>query len=358
MFGSITVFQVTGGMPESAQILADALKDSPFAPTGPTQEKSIGWVPPREENGALVEAVNGQWIAEVTTESRAVPGSAIKDLAEARAKEIEEKTGRKPGKKEMRSIKEECLQELLPKAFPKRSSTVVWFNPSKGWLVMGTTSSSKTDEIITQLVRLLPQFSCARLNTNSSPSTAMTRWLSEKEIPGALDFGTSLELKAMDDSRATAKFGSHYLLCDEVCRHLQMGKTPTKMGLSWDGKVDFSLDGEMRISKLKFNIEKEPSDEAADFFDGTVAIETGELEKMITELIETLGGAMPFGTAAEAQSNESKGSGAAAASADAAEHAFIITAADASIAKGHEVLARVREMGRGIPEMSEAGAQD
>ena len=294
MFTSITIFQVQAGMPSSASELEGVLKDHPFRPTGPTQDLSVGWVPPREENGALVESINGQWIANMAMETRSVPSSAINDLVDERATAIEEQTGRKPGKKERKNLKEECLLELLPKAFPKKSRTVIWLNKDKNWLIINSTSSSKTDQIITQLVRLLPNFTCSRVNTVASPLACMAAWLEQKDAPGSLDFGNTLEMKAQDDTKASVKFGSHYLLGDEVSQHLAIGKMPVRMGLVWDGKVNFTLDGEMRLTKLKFAIEKEPSDESADFFDGSVAIETGELTILIEGLLESLGGQAPM----------------------------------------------------------------
>lgn len=294
MFTSITIFQVQAGMPSSASELEAVLKDHPFRPTGPTQELSVGWVPPREENGALVESIGGQWIANMAMETRSVPSSAINDLVDERAAAIEEQTGRKPGKKERKSLKEECLLELLPKAFPKKSRTVIWLNKDKNWLIINSTSSSKTDQIITQLVRLIPNFTCSRVNTLASPLACMASWLEQKEAPGSLDFGNTLEMRAQDDTKASVKFGSHYLLGDEVGQHLAIGKMPVRMGLVWDGKVNFTLDGEMRLTKLKFAIDKEPADEAADFFDGSVAIETGELTILIDGLLEALGGQAPM----------------------------------------------------------------
>ncbi|WP_137917032.1 recombination-associated protein RdgC [Hydrogenophaga sp. 2FB] len=293
MFTSITVFQVTAGMPSSSADIADLLEPHPFVPTQPTQDLSIGWVPPREENGALVEAIAGAWIARISIETRSVPGSAIKDAVEKKAAEIEEQTGRKPGKKERRDIKEDCLLELLPHAFPKRSQVPVWFAPQQGWLVLGTTSTGKIDEIVTQLVRVLPDFCVTQINTQASPQSQMAAWLQLKEAPGAFDFGHSCELKATDDSKATAKFASHHLLGDEVLSHLVMGKMPTKMSMSWDGRVEFMLDTSMHLTKLNFGlIEEATTDEKVDAFDATVALETGELIKLINDMVEVLGGVL------------------------------------------------------------------
>ena len=68
----------------------------------------------REEHGPLAESVGGQWVLKLMLESKAVPSSVINRKARDRAAEIEALTGRKPGKKETRELKED---EDLPLGF-------------------------------------------------------------------------------------------------------------------------------------------------------------------------------------------------------------------------------------------------
>lgn len=305
MFASISIFKILNGLPDSPQTLADLISQIPFVPTGPTQEVSAGWEPPRAEGGAFVEAINRQWIMRMVIETRSVPSSAVKDKAEAAAAEIENSTGRKPGKKEMRQLKEDALQALLPNAFPKRAGIMVWINPDERLLVIGSTSSSKTDEIVTALVRQVPDFTVSQINTQTSPQAAMASWLHSAECPDEIELGRSVDLKAQDESKATAKFNSHNLVCDEVRQHLAMGKLPTKMGLVLADRIEFCLDESMRITKIKLidvDVAESKDGKAEDAFDGTVTIETAELTKLILALISALGGEM----AAEASE---KGSG-------------------------------------------------
>ena len=43
--------------------LEAALQPAQFVECSLSQEKAVGWVPPRgQENGALVESVGGQWL--------------------------------------------------------------------------------------------------------------------------------------------------------------------------------------------------------------------------------------------------------------------------------------------------------
>lgn len=60
MFKNLIIYRISPTwQPDWAQIDA-ALAKQPFEECGATQEKSVGWVPPRgEEHGAMVESVGG-----------------------------------------------------------------------------------------------------------------------------------------------------------------------------------------------------------------------------------------------------------------------------------------------------------
>jgi recombination associated protein RdgC len=57
------------------------------------------------------------------TDEKILPTSVINRVAKARAAELEEQQGFPPGKKAMKELKERVADELLPRAFPKLSST-------------------------------------------------------------------------------------------------------------------------------------------------------------------------------------------------------------------------------------------
>ena len=73
------IYRLAGAWPAAAAQLEEALAREPFAECGATQQKSCGWVAPRgAEHGALVEVVDGQWIARLAIETKAVPGDAVR----------------------------------------------------------------------------------------------------------------------------------------------------------------------------------------------------------------------------------------------------------------------------------------
>lgn len=292
MFKHLIVYRIHADWEAAIGAVEEGLKRMSFAPATPTQEKSYGFVPPRGEvNGALVEAIGGQWITRFFTETKIVPGSVLARRVKEKAARIEQETGRKPGKKETRELKDEAKLDLLPMAFSREVATMVWIDPVKRLLAIDTAVQSRADEIVSVLVEACPGLSVALINTHTSPQAAMAHWLQSQEPPDGFTVDRECELKAADESKAVVKYGRHPLDIDEVQDHIAAGKLPTKLALTWDDRVSFVLTEGLQIKKLAFldtAFEGQGQDDGG--FDADVAIATGELSKLVPDLIEALGG--------------------------------------------------------------------
>lgn len=289
MFKSATIFKIT----LSDTDLETAAAQAAFTPCGPTQERSMGWVPPRgHDHGALVEYIDGQIIMKMMIETKSVPAQAISDAVEARSKAIADSTGRKPGKKERRDLKDDVRQALLPNAFPTRTAVTIWINPATSTLVVDSSSYSRTDLVVTELVRLWMDIAVRPLSTHTAPTAAMATWLLDNEtLDSAFSIGRECILKAADESKAVVRYGRHRLDTDEVHQHIHEGKMPTALALNYKDRVDFVLTDSGVLTKLKFlDVVFENRDQAVDNFDADVAIATGELKPLIADLVEALGG--------------------------------------------------------------------
>lgn len=292
MFKNLIAYRISPLWPADLAAIEEALAKSPFIECGATQEKSAGWVPPRgEAHGALVESIGGQWIARLMTETKSVPGSVLARKVAEKAARIEQETGRKPGHKESKELKDEALLDLLPMAFTKQASTWVWIDPTARLLVLDTSSQGRADEVVSLLVDSLPGLLVSLLNMNTSPQAAMAHWLATQEPPAGFSIDRECELKSADESKSVVRYGRHPLDIAEVQQHIQQGKLPTKLALTWDDRVSFVLTEGLQIKKLAFLdsvFEGTKADEGG--FDTDVAIATGELVKLIPDLIEALGG--------------------------------------------------------------------
>ena len=290
----------------------EALNKAPFMECGATQERSFGFVPPRgEAHGPLAESVGGQWILRFMVEAKVLPGSVLARRVNEKAERIEQETGRKPGKKEKRDLKDEAKLDLLPMAFTKQGSTWVWMDPQARTLVLDTSSQARADEVVSTLVELLPPgFAVALLNPQTSPQAAMSHWLKEQEPPVGFTVDRECELKAADEEKAVVRYARHPLDIEEVQAHIAAGKLPTKLALTWDDRVSFMLTEGLQLKKVSFLdtvFEEKAADDGG--FDTDVAIATGELSKLIPDLIEALGGEAESGIASAAAAVAASASG-------------------------------------------------
>lgn len=300
MFKSASIFKVKLPQPMLVSILGDAAKVDEFIPCGATQERSIGWVPPRgQEHGAMVENIGGQLILRLAIETKSVPAQVLRDAVDAKAKQIEVSTGRKPGKKEKRELSDDIRLSMLPMAFSNRSATWVWINPETGTMVIDSASQQRLDDVVTQVVKLIDGIVVQRLNTNVSPASLMTSWLHDGDQLSTDDrFGFSMgrmcELKACDETKAKVRYQNHMLEIQQVRDHVKTGKSATKLALTWSDRVSFVLDDAGRLTAIKFlEVVFENAaqrDSGVDAFDADVTIVTAELEALISGLVDAHGG--------------------------------------------------------------------
>ena len=197
MFKNMIVYRIAPGWQADLVQVEEALAKAPFMECGATQEKSLGWVPPRgEQHGALAESVGGQWILRFMVESKVLPGSVLNRRVKEKAARIEQETGRKPGKKESKELKEEAKLDLLPMAFTKQGSMWVWIDTESRLLVLDTSSQGRADEVVSLLVDSLPGLAVSLINTQTSPQASMAHWLATQEPPVGFSITASASSKA------------------------------------------------------------------------------------------------------------------------------------------------------------------
>jgi recombination associated protein RdgC len=293
-------------MIKNATVYSITLPDSPlqshqfteFLPCGASQERAVGWVPPRgQEHGPLIETVGGEMLIKLLIETKKVPGQALREAVDVKVKELEQSTGRKPGRKEKRDIQEDAALALLPKAFPKRVGVMGWIDRKNGLLILDTLSQSKADEFISQLLNAVQGVSVNLVHTTVAAQSAMTQWLlaeSEQDWPGEFSVERECTLKANDpETASTVRFTNHNLRNNEVKKHVLEGKLPTQLGMSWDGRMGFVLTESLKLKKIQYLdgvMDASGQDEHEDRFDADVALVTGVMRPVLADLIAAMGG--------------------------------------------------------------------
>ncbi len=293
-FRNLKIYRLSAVWALFGDDLEAALERHAFKPGNNLEMQSLGWFPPRE-NGGLAHVVNGQILLTLRAESKLLPTSVINQVAKARAQEIEEQQGYKPGRKQMKEIKERVTDELLPRAFSVYRDTRVWIDPLNRWLVIDTAASSKADEVIGLLAKCVDPFPLENLYVTQSPASAMTGWLAEDEAPSNFSIDQDTELRSSGESRAAIRYLRHSIDADDARRHIQSGKQCTRLALTWADRVSFVLTEGLDIKHVApLDVLKEGNDTIAandaEKFDSDMTLMTGELAKLLAELVDALGG--------------------------------------------------------------------
>lgn len=295
LFKNIVVYRIGAGWePPPLEAFEAELQRLAFTPCTPTQERSAGWVPPRgDDKGAMVESVAGQWILKLAVERKSVPAGAVRTELEARCKAIEAERGRKPGRKEKSEIKDEIVHTFLPRAFSKRSSHVVWLDIANQSVVVAASSMKSAEPVIKELVDVMAELKhvlpLSPISTSVAPATAMASWLATRQPPEGFTIDRDLELRNAGEEKSVVRYARHSLELDEIGQHIDEGKLPVQLALTWNERVSFVLTEQLAIRKIEIR-GAEDAPKGEDGFDADAAIATGEISGLLPQLLASLGG--------------------------------------------------------------------
>lgn len=276
----------------------EQLARGPFNRCASNEPMSRGWVAPRRD-GALVYSLGGQWLIALSVEQRLLPSSVINEVAKERAELMEAEQGYAPGRKQMKELRERVTEELMPRAFTRRRTTMVWIDPINGWFCVDAASPAKAEEVIEHLRHCLDEFPLTMVHTQLSPSSAMADWLAGGDAPAGFTIDRDCELKAVGEEKAAVRYVRHALDGDEIegeiKAHLASGKLPTRLALTWDDRISFVLTEKSEIKRLAFlDLLKEAAEKTAEHadeqFDADFTLMAGELARFLPQMIEALGG--------------------------------------------------------------------
>ena len=278
---------------ETPESLEDKLAQHALQTCNGTDLQTSGWVAPKADGEPFVHRIGNQLLISLGIEKKLLPGSVINQFAKARAAEIEEREGYKPGRKQMKEIKEAVTDELLPRAFAIRSKISTWIDTDGNWLVVDAASAAKADELTGKLIKAVNGLQFSLLKTKISPTVAMTTWLAENDNPPPFTVDQDCELKARGEQAATVRYVKHTLEADEIAKHIKGGKDVTKLAMTWNEKISFVLHENLQIKRVTaLDILKEQANVNADddAFDTDFALMTAEFRKLLPALVKVLGG--------------------------------------------------------------------
>ncbi|HUN70814.1 MAG TPA: recombination-associated protein RdgC [Steroidobacteraceae bacterium] len=301
-FKNLTVYRLPADWSWSAASLEEALARRPLQPCSPFEMRSMGWAPPATTE-RLLHTLGEHHLLALGVDQKILPASVVRQEAERRARGQADSQGFPVGRRQMRALKMQVLEELRARALSRRRITRAWIDPRGGWLVVDAASDRRAEELVETLRDTLGSLAVQKVDTERSPSACMTAWLMQSDTAGAFSIEQDLELQSGEPAKSIVRYRRHPLDGKEIRAYVAGGKRPTQLGLTWNGRISFVLTEKLQIKRVEFlEVAREEGGEEeidpAEQFDLDFAVMAGELAKLLIELVRELDGQQAQGRAA------------------------------------------------------------
>ncbi|MGB0128348.1 MAG: recombination-associated protein RdgC [Rhodocyclaceae bacterium] len=293
-FKNLIVYRIPANWECDLTEMDDLLSRHALQRCGSFEMESRGWVAPCSD-GRFVHSVHRQLLVALGVERKLLPASVVNQFTKERAAEVAEQQGYPVGRKQLREIKENVIEQLLPKAFALRRTTRAWVDPVNGWLVIDAGAKGKAEEFTEMFRRSIEDAPFWRLDTQRSPAAAMTEWVASGDGPAGFSIDQDLDLCSVGEGKATVRYVRHGLEGKEIQDHVAAGKTATRLGMTWSDRISFVLDEALQIRRLSFlDVLKDGAEgqgeNADEQFDIEFVLMAGELSRLLADLVAALGG--------------------------------------------------------------------
>lgn len=298
-FKNIRIYRFTQPFTLTLEELEQNLSQSAFVPCNSQDQVRMGWVSPingQAENVSFVHASQGYLMVCAKRQEKVLPAAVINEFLAEKVEAMQEAEGRAIGRKERQSLKDDVIMELLPKAFTRSRLQYAYIAPKEGYIVIDAASANAAEELLSNLRETIGSLPVVPLASNHIPVQVMTRWVTESAAPEKFALGDECELADPKESGSVIRCKQQDLSSANINNLLQSGMIVTKLSLDWIEGVNFILDDQLAIKRLRFedNIrDKADSHDAqnqAEQFDVDFSVMTIELTALIKDLLAALGG--------------------------------------------------------------------
>ena len=296
-FKNIRAYRLTSPFTLSPEQLGEQLAQRGFEPCAKSQALSLGWTPPLGvENGELVHAAAGRLLVKLKREEKLLPSTVVRELLEEKISEIEQGQARKVYRKERLNLKDEIIQDCLPRAFTRSTSVYAYIDTRTNWVFVDAASANRAEELLNLLRDCIGSFPVLLPQVNNAPVAVMTGWLLHRSLPEDFELGDECELREPGEEGGVVRCRGVDLLSEEVETHLHAGKQVARLSLGWDERLQLVLAEDLCLRRLRFADElmKEnedlPEDDEAARLDADFALMADAIGGLQERIITVFGG--------------------------------------------------------------------
>ena len=155
------------------------------------------------------------------------------------------------GKRARSQLKQETLDDLMPRAFVKPSRTNAMIDLEAGFLAVDTASVKAAEAVVSKLREALGSFPALPLQAAQPPRAVLGQCLLGDGLPADWFLGEECELVDPAEKGAIVKCLRHDLASEEVLAHLQAGKQVSRLAIVADGHLSCVIGDDLVLRKLK-----------------------------------------------------------------------------------------------------------
>jgi len=294
-FKNIQFYKFESNFKLTAQQLHEKLEGRKARDCGQMEMACEGWDKPLGRSGQmLVHESAGALMICLRREDKVLPASLVREQVADEVFKIEAEAGRPVGRKEKLDIKDQVLQQLLPRALVRASNTFACILPKQGWLIVNAGSANKSEALIEVLRKTLGTLNVVLPATTESPESAMTRWImNDATWPDGFTLEDECELQAGEGAEGVVRCKYIDVSSAEVRAHVASGRRVKKLAMNWREHLSFVLQEDLSIKRMRFDsaiVDEagESADDEASRFDADFSLMVAELTAFIPDLLAAL----------------------------------------------------------------------
>lgn len=255
IFSNIVAYKLESGqLPDCAEQLSELLAAFSFTPPLSSEAQRIGFSAPTDASQDLaVNVGDPAMVVALRTDKKTIPASAVKILLKEKIKQTEATQGFRVARKQAAELKENLLDQLLPKTLPSTSITHILLYGDV--IFIGASNVKAADLAVSYLLKALQGV------TFSFPFTVhlsdhMTQWLLDDHVDETLSVS---DFALLEDGGGSIQWKNHDADEQDVKKYVNQGKAVTKIRLEYsppDSQLDpitFTLNNKGIIQQIKLH---------------------------------------------------------------------------------------------------------
>ena len=292
MFRNLRFYRLESQWPESEEAVSTALEQAAFAPCGPLTERSSGFVAiDPDTSESLARRVNAADLLRLRTQSRVLPASVVNEELELRLEEYRERMGEAPPAREKRRLKAEVRDELMPRSMVRSDRIWGYADLKQKIIGVGAAQEAAAERFIRRLQASIDGLNIRPLQFAKPVGDLLVRVLLQN-APGQFAVGNECRMKDPLDAKATVRWSNFDLANPAIRDQVAAGLRLTHLSITYDNVMNFVLDENGILTKLRFLGMDDDNEELEDplaRLDAEFVLVTGTLRRLIDDLGKLLG---------------------------------------------------------------------